>query len=311
MADYIQTGTMTSVAALDNSVFTEMDQAFLIAAQPKLAIMDQFCAVKKQIGAKAIEMPLYAALAEAVTPLTDKEEVNSVAMSDSQIILTPAEYGNVVTKTKLVDLQSGGKSAIAAAQLVGMNMGRTLNKLALNACEASSNKITPTGAAEANMTLADVMTPTFLNKLYNKLQRQGIPTFPNGKYVLIAHADQIYDLKAATGAGSWQDIMKYSRPEEVLAGTVGELCGFDIIESTTSVGNGSASGSIDSYTCVAMGWNALGKAISLEPTLRITPSGDKLSRFENIGWYGAFQYKILDTNNIYLGLTTSSVGENT
>ncbi len=308
MSDF--TSNMTSVAALDNSVYTEMDQAFLIASAGTLAVMDQFCTFNRQIGAKAIEFPLYAQLAEATTALTDKEDLASVAMSDSQIILTPAEYGNVVTKTKLVDLQSGGKAAIAAAQLVGMNMARTLNKLALNACEATTNSLIAGDGVEANLTDADVLTPTLLNKLHNKLKRAGVMPFPNGKYVLIAHPDQIYDLRAATGTGSWQDINKYARPETVLAGAVGELCGFDIIESATSIGADSGSGAVDSYKCIAMGYNALGKAVSLDPQLVVTRAGDKLDRFTNVGWLACLQYKILDSTAIWKGITASSVGAN-
>lgn len=310
MTDF--TANMTSVAALDNSVFTEMDTAFIIAAHQN-GTMDQFVTYKKEIGAKAIEMPKYALISDATTPLTDKEDVASVALSDSQVILTPLEYGNVVTKTKLLDAQSGGKSQIAAATLVGINMQRSLNKLAITVAEASTNQIFANSkAAVTDLLATDVMTVTFLNQLYNKLSRSGVAPLSEGMYVAVMHPDQIHDLRASSGAGSWQDINKYARPETVLRGEVGMLAGFRVIEDAqVSINADAASGAVDSYKCLALGFNALGKAVSLEPSLVFRDAGDKLGRFQNLGWYGILRYGIIDTDALWLGTTASSVGANT
>lgn len=311
MSDY--TSNMTSVAALDNSVFTEMSQAFLIAAHQN-GTMDQFVTFKQDIGAKAIEMPKYALLSDATTPLTDKEDVASVAMSDSQVILTPVEYGNVVTKTKLVTAQSGGKADIAASQLVGINMSRTLNKLAIQAAEAQTGNILFPGSVGAIGDLIDtsVMTVTFLNQLYNKLSRSGVAPLSEGMFVAVMHPDQIHDLRNSTGAGSWSDINKYARPETVLRGEVGMLAGFRIIEDAQiSIVADAGSGAVDTYSCLALGYNALGKAVSLAPQLVYRDAGDKLGRFQNLGWYTILKYGILDSDALWLGKTASSVGANT
>jgi hypothetical protein len=90
------------------------------------------------------------------------------------------------------------------------------------------------------------------------------------------------------------------------------LAGFRVIEDAQiSINANSGSGNVDSYHCLAMGFNALGKAVSYDPSLVITPSGDKLARFINVGWYGILRYGIVDTDALWIGTTASSVGANT
>ena len=289
-----------------------MDKQFIIAAQ-ELGTMDQFVSYRKQIGAKSIEFPKYSNLALATSPLSEKEDPASVALVDSQILLTPAEYGNVVTPSKLASLQSGGIADLAAARLVGINMQSSLDKLAILAAEAGGNEIFPgTVTAEANLVGTDVMTTSFLNRLYNKLSRSKIAPLSNGMYVIVLHPDVVHDLRDSTGAGSFSDITKYSRPEEVLKGEIGMLAGFRIIENANiSINADAGSTTVDSYHCLAMGFNALGKAVSAEPGMKITGPFDKLGRYINIGWTGCLKYGLVDTDSLWVGTVASSVGANT
>jgi N4-gp56 family major capsid protein len=301
---------MSTTSSVDNSIILAYDQQFIVAAAQE-QIMDQFASYKASINAKSIEFPKYAQLALATTPLDEDDDVTSEAMSDSQIILTPAEYGNVVTRTALASLQTGGKADLAAARLVGMNMGRTMDKLALLALDASSNSLTVDGGAESALDANDIMTTTFLNTLYNKLARSNVQPLSDGMYVFVAHDDVIHDLRNSAGAGSWVDINKYARPESVLMNEVGMLCGFKIVRDNHSTITADAGALlVDTYRSYALGFNAFGKAVSQESQMVISGPYDKLSRFLNIGWKGCFQYKIVDQDALWMGITASSVGAN-
>lgn len=301
---------MTAASAVDDSIILAYDQAFIVASEQE-QVMDQFATYKASINAKSIQFAKYPQLALATTPLTEDEDPNSVAMSDSQIILTPAEYGNVVTPTKLASLQTGGVADLAAARLVGLNMGRTMDKLAILALDASANELVVDGVTEATLTAGNVMTASFLNQLYNKLARENVLPLSEGMYVLAAHEDQIFDLRNSVGAGSWVDINKYARPEQVLRNEVGMLGGFRIVRDNHATLTPDVSTTVDSYRCYAMGFNAFGKAVSAEPQMVISGPFDKLQRFVNIGWKGCMQYKIIDQDALYVGITASSVGANT
>jgi N4-gp56 family major capsid protein len=267
--------------------------------------------MKEEIGEKSIQFTKYAQLALATTPLTETDDVTSVAMSDSQILLTPTEYGMAVTKTALSSLQSGGKIDTAAARLVGINMGRTQDALCIAAGEASSNVVTPGGTAEASLAATDVMSLTVLNTIYNKLARASIAPLSDGMFVAIMHDDVIHDLRNSTGAGSWMDITKYQDSVSVLKNEIGALGGFRIVRDNHCAINADGGNlAVDTYKSQFLGFNGIAKAVSQNPQLVLSGPFDKLGRFVNVGWKGAFQYKILDQDAVWVGITASSVGAN-
>lgn len=308
MADF--TANMSDTVALDKSLVLAFEQQFLIASAEQ-GVMDQFVTYKQDIGAKSISLTKYSNLALATSALSEKEDVASEAMVDAEIVLTPVEYGNVVTTTKLASLQSGGKIDVAAARLVGINMGRSLDRLAVIAAEASSNALTADGGAESALAADKVMTEAFLNKIYNKLARTNVAKLPSGEYVAIMHDDVIHDLRASAAAGSWLDLTKYAAPGEALKNEVGMCRGFRIVRDnhiTISADAGAAA--VDTYKTICLGYNGLGKAVSEAPHMVLSGPFDKLKRFLNIGWTGCLEYKIVDQDAVWVGISTSSVGAN-
>lgn len=300
---------MTGSTELDNSAVLAFEKAFLLSAGQD-NVMDQLAQQRLSVGAKSVEMTKYARLAKATTPLGEYDDATRATMADTQILFTPAEFGNAVTTTKLSNLQSGGKVDLAAAQVVGINAGSTLNQLAVNAVNASTNVVV-NAASEAALAAGDVMTPAFLNKLYNKLARTNIQKV-GGMYVAVLHDDQIHDLRAATGAGSWQDIQKYSGDvPSILMNEVGAISGFRIVSNNDVIfADQSGAGTVDAYRGLFMGANAFGKAESAVLRLTITGPFDALGRFINIGWHWVGTYGIIDTDAVYVGVTSSSVGAN-
>lgn len=304
------TTVMTTVADVDSSILTAFDAGFIVAAEQS-DVMTPFVQYKADIGAKAIEFPKYATLAAATTPLTEDEDVASEALVDSKITFLPVEYGKVVTKTALSSLQTGGKSDLAAARLVGQNVGRTQNILAIRALEASTNLVLPGAVAnEAALVAGDVMTAAVLNKIYNKLARTNIPFLADNLYVAFMHDDVIADLRAGAAAGDWTDVVKYATPETALRNEVGVYKGFRIVRNNDClIGVDAGAVAVDSYKSSFMGFNGLGQAVSKAPGMVIT-SSDKLNRFVNVGWHGVMKYGIVDTDAVWTALTASSLGAN-
>lgn len=309
MAEFVTVETGT--ADLDDSIISLFSSEFWFANQEQTSI-DQFATRREDINAKSIQITKYDHLAAATTPLTETVDPDSTVMVDSAVTLTPLEYGQVVTTTQLVNLQSGGKADTAAAGVVGVNSALTQNVLATQVMEAGGNVITVDGGAENALTATDIMTATFLNQLYNKLARGNVPKFAGDMYVALLHDDQIHDLRAATAAGSWQDVSKYQSSQDVFSNEVGALGGFRIVRNNNATVNTDAgSGTVDTYHALCLGANALGKATSQNLTMVIKPAGDKLNRFMDIGWKGTFVYGLIDTDNLWVGTSASSVGANT
>lgn len=303
------TTNLSGVTEVDDSIVLAYDQAYIVAAGQD-NVMDQFVSRRTQIGAKSIALPKYARLAAATTPLTETEDVTSAALSDTGVILTPAEYGNVVTKTNLASLQTGGTIDLAAAQVVGINHGQTMDKLAILAMDASTNKYIVSGKAEGDVLATDVCSDAFLNTMYNKLARASVQMI-DGAYVMVAHDDVIADLREATGTGSWVDVSKYATPETVLRNEVGMYKGFRVVRDNQSTYADQAGvGLVDIYNSYFFGFNAIGKATSQEGRMVATGPFDKLNRFVNLGWYEVSKFGIVDQDALWLGQSASSKGAN-
>lgn len=304
------TTNMSGTTQVDNSIVLAYDQAFIVAHDQE-NVMDGLVEYRANIGAKSIEFPKYSNLALVTSGLTEDEDVTSEAMSDSQIKLTPEEYGKVVTRTTLASLQSGGKVDVAAATLVGKNMASSRNKLACLALDASTNVWSGAAgnvAAGSISGTTDIMSGAILNKVYNKLSRASVPGLGGQEYVLVAHDDVITDLRAES---AWVDVAKYADAVQVLRNEVGMYKGFRVVKNNhATYADQTGAGTVDEYNSYAIGFNALGLAVSKEPGMVATGPFDKLARFVNLGWYGVFKYGIIDTDACWKIVTSSSVGAN-
>ena len=305
------TTNLSGTTELADSIVQEYDAQFMLSLAEQGSV-SQFATIRREIMAKAIEIPKYDHLALATSALTEADDVASEAMVDSKVTLTPLEYGNVVTTTRLANLQTNGKADLAAARLVGINAGRTDSKLAMLAMDGSSNVLFAGDAtSQATIDAADVADGAFMNKAYNLLARNNVQGVAAGEFVMIAHDDVIFDLRDGTGAGTWQDVNKYALPGEVLRNEVGMYKGFRVIRNNdaTLIADGGAT-TTDVYNVYFVGLNALGKAISQDISMVATGPYDKLNRFVNLGWYGVFNYGLVESSAMVLGKCASSIGAN-
>lgn len=305
------TTNLTGVAEVNDSIRLEYDTEFRLAYEEQ-GVASQFATLKSEIGAKSIDLPRYQHLALATSPLDEKEDVTSEALSDDKVVITPQEYGKVVTTTKLANLQTGGMVDRAAARLVGINAGRSQNKLALLALDAATNKFIVGGGPIGSVAAGNIMSGTVMGTIFNKLARKNVPGLVGGDFVMIAHDDVIHDIREGSGANSWIDAHKYALPEALLRNEVGMYKGFRVIRdnlSTIAV-NAGAGSTVDVYNTYFMGFNALGMAESMPVEMRATGPFDKLSRFVNMGWHGVFEFKIVEQDAIWVVQSASSVGVN-
>ena len=305
------TTNLSGTTELNDSIVQEYDQQFILSYAEE-GVASQFATYKKEISSKSIDFTRYDQLALATTALTETDDVTSEAMVDNKVTLTPEEIGNVVTTTKLANLQTGGKADLAAARLVGINAGRTKNKLAQLALDASTNVLYANDAtATANIDAADIMGSSELNKAYNKLSRASVPGVADGMYVALMHDDVIHDIRDSASAGEWQNVLSYKSPEQVLRNEVGMFRGFIIIRDNQCLVSADAgSGTVDVYKSHFLGFNALGLAESMPVEMRATGPFDKLSRFLNIGHLGVYKHLIVQQDALWTYESASSVGAN-
>lgn len=310
MANFTQ--VMTGTGEISDAVLVALNGAYQIAYQ-NTAILPQLAA--RQLASDANQRTFsFAKIVEidssVSAALNEYEDPNSVPLSGSTTSMTAQEYGRVVTTTSLADTISGGGLGRAAAAAVGRDAGRWENLLAINTMAAGTNATFLGAGTEAGVLAGDVMTPAAMNRAYYELSKNGATRDAQGFFRAILTPGQIFDLKNAVGAGSWQDINKYADPATVLRGEVGTLAGFRIIESSLlAPTDQTGSGLIDINKAIFFGADALGNGVSTPVSLRVT-SNDKLGRFVNYGWYACMTYGIIAQGQVYVVNSSSSIGNN-
>ena len=306
---------LTDKDVLDASQIEEWKEGVILAA----AEMNHFgpgsplVSQTKKAEASIATFLKFAQLTGGTAVLTDGVEVDSVAVVDTEINLTLAEQGNVVTTTSLAKIVSGGRLDPAVAELVGKNMGTSMDILAIQVLEAGTNELVVTQATEAELTASDKITTAYVEKAYNKLRRNKIQPLIGTGYVAVMHPDVVSDLRNVAAAGDWVDVAKYSSLQLVLQNEVGFFKGFKIIEdANVTINTDVGAAAVDTYHSLFMGYNALGygESISNAPHPTLVGETDKLNRFAHFGWYGVFKYGIIEQNAIWKITSASSFGAN-
>ena len=259
-------------ALLSDSVVDLMNQAVIVSGNSYNKI-DAYATIRQDDMANSIAFTVFSRMSAATTPLTDGTEASSTTMTDTKVQLTMDEYGAVITSTSLANIATAGKADLASAELVGVNLGETTDKLGLAAVEAGTNTI----AAGSSGTLAD----TDLRGAYTALANAGIAKFEDGRYVAFVNPSQVSDIK-----GTYISLAQNTDLATSTSGIVGALEGFTIVEDSN----------VTAGTVACFGKNALGKAVASSPSLRIVEGSDNLGRTVNVGWYGVLKYGVIDEN---------------
>jgi len=301
------TTNMSGATQLADRLITIYDNEFIVSAEGTLTKGLPSLATQKRSGkAKTWSFTIYSKLTVQTSALTEDTDPTSEAMADTAVTITPAEYGNVVTPTALIRAQSGGMVDIAAVRLTALNMAESIEKKMILVGEAGSNELI-VAANEASLAAGNVITAAYVKQAFSKLRTSGIP----GPYIAVAHPHVIFDLQAATGTQGWTEISNYADPQSILRNEIGMFGGFRWIESPLVTINADAgAGAVDSYHTQFFGYNAFGYSESQVPGGVMT-SSDKLARFVNVGWFGIYEFGIIDSNAHWLVTSASAMGANT
>ena len=304
---------------IPNSVITEYDTEFLLAftEERQLQFATSFA---RQLMGGTWSIPLYDPLAVNTSniTLTDGTDPDAERITDAKVTFTPKEYGKVVAKTEFAQLTTNGQIDRVCARLVGLHAGQSMTRLAMEALDAADDDHTlrPAGVANRGATAAgSIMDEALLRRAYNAIASENAPVLPSaGSYVLVVHQDVADDIKKDKTAGGFIDVNKYSGAglNTILMNEIGMYAGFRIVvNNLTTMHADGGSGNVDVYTSYVLGGNGLGLANRQAVQMRMTPPVDGLGRFYRLGWYGVFEYKIVQPDSVWKIETSSSFGDNT
>ena len=286
--------------------------------------------VAQSMPGSSVKFTIFNDLAAATSTLTETSDVTAVAMGDSQVEVTLAEYGNAVSTTAKLRGTSFLDVDSAAANVVGYNAGISIDSVIRDVLAGGTNVVYGGGgstdpSSRTTVQVEDIIEANDVRKIVAALRSANAVSF-NGMYMGYIHPDVSYDLRRETGVASWRDPHVYSDPALIYNGEVGAFEGVRFIETprakifeNASDGSGSSTGSsatIDVYCTHICGRQALAKAHSIVdgngPFPRVVrgPVTDTLMRFQPIGWYWLGGYARFREAALRRVESSSSIGSN-
>lgn len=293
-----------TVVASTNTVKTAYDRAIFTALRPKLpfdAVAD-VKPTKQAMPGSAVVFTIDTDMAFVSTALDESTDVTPVALADSQVTLTLAEYGNAAETSAKVRGTSYGIPAFQprVASRIAHNAAGSLDTLARDELKAGSN-VRYAGQAVGRTTVipTDIIDADDARRAYAELDGANVEPLGNGFYKAFIHPDAVYDLRRETGAAAWRDPHTYQKYEEIANGTIGEFEGFEWMSTNRAPlysDAGSSTTLTDVYATIFCGRQALAKAWSESesaavPQVRMRQPVDHLLRFWSVGWYWLGGYK--------------------
>ena len=305
--------TTTQIPAEVNNFY---DRTLLFRAVP-LFVHTRWAQVRdipRKAGTTTIKFRRYGNLTAATTALTEGTTPTGSQLSVTDITATVLQYGDFIQITDVLDYQSQDPVLMETAEILGDQMGDTLDQLTRDVLNAGTN-VYYAGGRVSRVTVAagDLITDTLIKKVVrvlknNKARRMtkmvnattGYGTTPlNASYISICHPNTTYDLKNVTG---WTGIEKYASTAGVMDGEVGKVDEVRFVETPNAkVFTGAGAAGIDVYSTLVFGSDAYGTTrISGEAMKNIIkPLGsagtaDPLDQRATSGWKATFVAKILD-----------------
>ena len=289
----------TTTSTLDDQVSTAFDQVahFALRSQPLFEMVADVRSTAQSHNGSGVQFTFYADMAQATSALTEATDVTAVALTDSAVTVTLAEYGNAVITTAKVRGTSFLNVDADAANIVGYNMADSMDKIVSDVANGGSNVTHVGQSSRGAITASDVYTAAEGRKAVAQLRGRSAPGWENGNYMAIIHPDVSYDLRGDTAV---TDVIAYQIRQDgapVRAGSIGTFNGIEYVENSRAglVADG-GSGTVDVYQTLICGRQGLAKAFSRaagfgpEPSIVVGPVTDTLRRFNPIGWYHLVGY---------------------
>jgi N4-gp56 family major capsid protein len=317
--------TTTSSLSVDQTAF---DRIAYFALRSEL-LFDQAADVQptaQSMPGSAVTFTIFADLSAATSTLNEVTDVTPVALSDSQVTVTLAEYGNAVVTTAKLRGTSFLNVDTTAANIVGYNAGDSIDQIVREVLAGGTNVVYGSGgsttpSSRTTVAAEDIISADDVRKVVAQLRGANVATF-NGAYMGYIHPDVSYDFRGANGAANWRDPHTYVDTANLYNGEIGQFESVRFIETPrakvfTNASDGSGStGTVDVYCTHVMGRQALAKAYSTTDGNGSTPKivrgnvTDILMRLQPLGWYWLGGYGRFREASLRRIESSSSIGTN-
>jgi N4-gp56 family major capsid protein len=234
-------GSLTTTSSISNLVTTAYDQYVRMALRsiPVMRSLADVKPVQQAMPGSSVVFSIYSDLAQATSTLTESSDVSSIALGNpSQVTVTLAEYGSAVSTTKKLNLTSFNDVDSALADIIAYNAADSIDNVVGQVLCAGTNVLYGTGGTTNPTSSATVLPVDTLavadirNAVVTLRTNKALPRLGE-LYAAYLHPRQSADLRAESGTGGFQDIVKYTDnvSRTILPGSVGVIEGAFVVET--------------------------------------------------------------------------------
>lgn len=306
--DNVQVTTQTATGKDMSPTMKTFYDTTLLENAREAQVFTQF-GQKQPIHGNKVEWRKFNTFAPATTALSEGVIPSGENFGMTKIDATTSQYGDYVTISDRLELEAYDDIIFGATEEMGAAGGETYDILTRNIISAG-NSVARVGGKDRNqLTIADVLTPTDVNKAATWLKKNKAPRI-NGSYVCLIHPSVTFDLRQSD---EWKEYHKYNDTAPIFKGEIGELHGVRFVESNNvKVVKGGAEG-VAVYLNLFLGKDAFGvvepDGESMEMIIKSRSDiGGPLNQFSTVGYKFCHGAKILYQERLLRYETGSSYG---
>lgn len=233
------------------------------------------------------------------TPLVETTTPSALAATTPErVSVTVREYGAYAVETIFLDRVAFTQPNSELVALLARQQGDTVDSLALDVINTTTNiQRAANRASDVTVAAGDVLNAAEARRARTKMDRSlNMPLGGGNEYIVVAHPDQLFDLKAEAGANTWSGVHTYGGDTSAIySGEVGSYMGLRFVQSTRStIQTGAGAAGINVYSAYIFADQAVAEVELQSPTVVIGPDVDALKRFRTLGWkmtWGANLYR--------------------
>ena len=260
-------------------------------------------------GGKVVNFTRHTPLATVTAALSEGSNPSEVALTATTVSAQVAEYGTSVKISKFLTLVGIDANNSEKIEVVGQNMGETLDELARNELFTGATAAYAGGkSALSGLSASDVLKVAEIQKVVRTLKKNKARRYQGvAPWMGKIDADSAYDLQ---NDSTWINADTYNGATKLYKGEVGKIAGVRLVESANPK---TESSTVTVHSNFIHGADAFG-VINLEadkPKLYIIPhtkidSGNPAGRFSIVSWAGVYCAKTLNASwlvNLKTGVT--------